>query len=905
MCPKGGGVAKITIKICLSAIALLLLPLTASAAGLGKVTVQSALGQPLRAEVEISSVQANEADSLTARMAPAQAFRDAGIEVNAALTAMKLAVERRPEGRYVVVLTSIAPVNEPFLDLLIELSSSAGRLIREYTFLLDPPEYKAPQAVAAPATPAAPTVTRAQPVEPPKQPEVRAPNPASERAPVSAPVAPKSKDASTYEVKRGDTLGKIAGANKPDGVSLPQMLIALYRGNKDAFDGDNINRLRAGRILTVPGKDAAAGVDEKESQSLVIAQSRDFNEYRRKLGGAVAQAPAEAEGKRRGASGKITAQVDDKAPPVKDQKDQLRLSKADAVQSSGKASSEDLIAKDKALKEANERVADLEKTVKEMQKALELASRSMAEAQKQAMVKASPPVAPAATKADSPKVAEPLKAPLMEAAKAVSTVSKSTESAKVPEVKAPETAQAAPASPNAVVAAVPVDVVKLAEAPKSAETPKSAEAPKADAAKVAAKAVAKVAPPPPPASFTDELLEDPAMLSGAGAVLVGLFGYGAYAYRKKRKSQFENSVMGASTPMDSSSVFGSSGGQNVDTGGSQFQTDFSQSGVGAIDTDEVDPIAEADVYMAYGRDAQAEEILKEALIKDPTRHVVTAKLLEIYAARKDLKVFEASASGLHAATGGRGPEWAKVAALGLTIDASNPLYGGSGDAVPAVEQSVDAASAPAPGIDFDLGAVAEQEPTAGAEEGTLGITVPVAEDAPLDLGFDLGESAGATPAAAGNDFTLDAAPIIDAGAVSVEDAAPSAPPLDLGLDINFDLPAEASVAEPPAAVADFGGASIDFDLALGEPVEKPAEPVASAVLDMDLSSISFDLGTPAESAAPLGDARWQEVATKLDLAKAYEEMGDKDGARELLKEVTKEGDAAQQQQAQTILAALD
>jgi len=311
--------------------------------------------------------------------------------------------------------------------------------------------------------------------------------------------------------------------------------------------------------------------------------------------------------------------------------------------------------------------------------------------------------------------------------------------------------------------------------------------------------------------------------------------------------------------------------------------------------------------MAYGRDAQAEEILKEALIKDPTRHVVTAKLLEIYAARKDLKVFEASASGLHAATGGRGPEWAKVAALGLTIDASNPLYGGSGASVPPVEQSVDVASASVPGIDFDLGAVAEQEPTAGTEEGTLGITVPLAEDVPLDLGFDLGESAGATPAAAGNDFTLEAAPIIDAGAVSVEDAAQSAPPppLDLGLDINFDLPAESSVAEPSAAVADLGGASIDFDLALGEPADKPAEPVASAVLDMDLSSISFDLGTPAESAAPLGDARWQEVATKLDLAKAYEEMGDKDGARELLKEVTKEGDAAQQQQAQTILAALD
>ena len=208
---------------------------------------------------------------------------------------------------------------------------------------------------------------------------------------------------------------------------------------------------------------------------------------------------------------------------------------------------------------------------------------------------------------------------------------------------------------------------------KATEAAKAPDAPKAEPAKAAPKAAPKaVLPPPPPPSFVDELVDDPVMLGGAGAVLVGLLGYGAYAYRKKRKSQFENSVLGASTPMDSSSVFGSSGGQNVDTGSSQFQTDFSQGGVGAIDTDEVDPIAEADVYMAYGRDAQAEEILKEALAKDPSRHTVTAKLLEIYAARKDMNAFESTASVLHSATGGEGADWGKAAALGLSIDPQNP-----------------------------------------------------------------------------------------------------------------------------------------------------------------------------------------------------------------------------------------
>ncbi len=914
---KGGSVGKITIKICLSALVLLLLPLTASGAGLGKITVQSALGQPLRAEVEVSSVQPGEVDSLVARMAPAQAYRDAGIEVNAALISIKFATERRPDGRHVVVLTSSAPINEPFLDILIELSSSNGRLIREYTFLLDPPEYKVPQVAAPPVAPVAPPAARIQPVEQPRQPEMRVPVPAEQKPPVSAPVqtASKAKGGAAYEVKRGDTLAKIARTTKPDGVSLQQMLIALYRGNTDAFDGDNINRLRSGRILTVPDKEAVAAVDQAEAQRLVIAQGQEFNEYRRKLGASVAQAPAHAEGKRRSSGGKITSQTEDKPLPAKDQKDQLKLSKAEAGKAGGKSAADDLIAKDKAIKEANDRVAELEKTVKELQKALELASKSMAGMQQQAQVK---PAAALAAKADAVK-ADAAKTPVVvaEPAKAAPAAAAKADAAKAPEAaKAPDAAKAA-AAPDAPKPAEPTEATKVSDAPK------------AEPAKTAPKAAAKAPPPPPPPppSFVDELLDDPAMLGGAGAVLIGLLGYGAYAYRKKRQSQFENSIMGASTPMDSSSVFGTSGGQNVDTGSSQFQTDFSQGGVGTIDTDEVDPIAEADVYIAYGRDAQAEEILKEALSKDPSRHVVTAKLLEIYASRKDLKSFESTAAGLNTATGGQGPEWEKALALGQSIDPQNRLYGGGGavpSAAPDESATVAIAAAapdieldvsldePAPeaavevsaGLDFDLGAPGGEAAT--GTDAALDISAAQPEEAPMDLGFDL--SLDAEPkAAASTDFTPEGTQIFVPTAGGAEDAGASMEPaLDGGLDISFDLPSpDAPAGDGTAADAGLSGASIDFDLALGEPADKPEE-VAAAPLEMDLSSISLDLGAPgdADAVAPTGDARWQEVATKLDLAKAYEEMGDKDGARDLLKEVMKEGDGAQQQQAKTLLVAL-
>jgi len=316
-----------------------------------------------------------------------------------------------------------------------------------------------------------------------------------------------------------------------------------------------------------------------------------------------------------------------------------------------------------------------------------------------------------------------------------------------------------------------------------------------------------------------------------------------------------------------------------------------------MEADEVDPIAEADVYMAYGRDAQAEEILKEALQKDAKRTAVHSKLLEIYANRRDARAFEQTALKLKSLTNGSGPEWDKAAALGRSIDPQNGLYGGGGaSAAPAAAApAAAAAAAAAPNLDFDLSATSTQQAAILPE-------------------FSIGEPKGGPPS--GLDFDLDAAPAAAAGASARSDFTPEGT-LIMGerqgektvtsVDFNLDTTAGGEAKRPgAAAMPGSADGALDFDISLdlgGE--EKKTEPDKTAS-PLDLSSISLDLGAAGEpGAAPAGtDPKWQEVATKLDLAKAYEEMGDKDGARELLNEVMKDGDSVQKGQAQQLLAKL-
>jgi len=303
--------------------------------------------------------------------------------------------------------------------------------------------------------------------------------------------------------------------------------------------------------------------------------------------------------------------------------------------------------------------------------------------------------------------------------------------------------------------------------------------------------------------------------------------------------------------------------------------------------------------MAYGRDAQAEEILKEALAKDSKRIPVHAKLLEIYAHRKDAKTFEQTALKLKQLTNGAGPEWDKAAALGRSIDPQNSVYGGGGEAPAAAAPAPAAApAAAAPTLDFDLGGggAAAQGPASTPD-------IPLEEPAPKEasapaIDFDL----GGAPAAAKTDDDGDKTQLLK------REEAPAN--IDFNLDLGGGAPAAAApAAEAPKAApaAEASGGldfDINFDLGGGDKKAEPAPAAEKSAPAIDLSAISLDLGTAGAPAGGGADPKWQEVATKLDLAKAYEEMGDKDGARELLNEVMKDGDAAQKGTAQQLLAKL-
>jgi pilus assembly protein FimV len=829
------------------------LALTASfaahAAGLGRLTILSPLGAPLNAEIEVVSLQPGEEDGLTARVASAEAFRQAGIEPTAQLRTMRFSVVQRA-GRPVIRITSTQPINEPFVDLLVELEWKGGRLVREYTFLLDPPELTGRQAIAATPAPqpqAAPAVQAAPLPTPATAPVAETPSaPAPESAPApvaqtrepAAPVAqplPAGPAAQTHQVRRGDTLGEIARANLAPGVSLNQMLIAIYRANPDAFIRDNVNLVRAGRVLSLPGAEVAGSVEAAEATRLVQSHRAEWDEYRSRL--AAAPAPAEAASGQRAVAGRIEAKPE-ATPPAASQ-DQVRLSKAEpkAGNAERAARADDAAARQRELTEAQSRVSDLEKNVADLQKLLELKNQQLAELEKKAT-----PAKPAAA------APAPVPAPVPEAKKAN-----------------PAPVAAAPA---------PAPEAKKAE---PAPQPKKAEA---------AKAKPKAAPPPAGApSLLDEFLNNPIALAGLGAVIVLLLGYFFWSWRRKKATQakFSDSVLG--TAGGSAASLGASG--PATGGGSGSQASVSQAS--GMDAEEVDPIAEADVYMAYGRDAQAEEILREALQKDPGRIPVHAKLLEIYAKRSDTQAFEQTALKLKNLTHGAGAEWDKAAALGRSIDPRNGLYGAAAASSTVAAVAMGAAAAMpafavaggAPAIDFDIGAGASSPSMATTD---IPFDSQPRASGPSSVDFDLG--AGTLP------------PGSSMAAIKELDADVTVTSLDLNLDASGVEDKIASL--PPLAPAAESASGIDFDLNLDDGDKQDGStPV------MDLSSISLDLGSAGEpGGAPSNDPKWQEVATKLDLAKAYEEMGDKDGARELLGEVMKDGDAAQKGQAQQLLTKL-
>ena len=342
------------MKRWLLATLLLLVPSVANAVGMGRLTVLSSLGQPLNAEVDLVSVQKEEVATLSARLASPDAYRQANLQYGAASAGMRFRIETRPGGQIYIKITSARSVDEPFVNLLIELTWASGRLVREYTALIDPPDYAPPQSVASAPAPA----PEARPVPLP-QPPIAVATPAAARPATRGDYGP---------IKRGETLSKIAASVKPEGVSLEQMLVAILRSNPDAFINNNMNRMKAGKMLRIPDKEQLTAVTPQGAAKEVRVQAADWNRYRQKL----ADAAGTVSERKTAASRRDKVSVKDKAA---DGKPVLRLSSGEPPGSAGgkgrstadrvQALEEELIARERALNEANQRIKELEKAVKD------------------------------------------------------------------------------------------------------------------------------------------------------------------------------------------------------------------------------------------------------------------------------------------------------------------------------------------------------------------------------------------------------------------------------------------------------------------------------------------------------------------------------------------------------------
>jgi pilus assembly protein FimV len=862
---------------CVAAALCLASPL-ASALGLGRLSVQSALGEVMRAEIEVTSLTPEEQASLRIRVAPPEAYRSANVDYNAVLPGTRVSFEKRADGRLFVRLVSDRGVQEPFVDVILEISWATGRLVREYTLLFDPPASIRAAAPATPGTATSPVISAAPPA-----PTSLAPSPAmsareareaaraearerraaaraasteakprDEAAPAarSAGAGAGAGDADEYRVRPGDSLSKIAGRTQRQGVSLDQMLVALFRANPGAFSGSNMNRLKAGVVLAVPSADTAQGIPPTEARQTITAQSADFGAYRQRLASSTLETTPRAEPSKRQGGGKVQASIDDKKQSTNPSPDQLKLSKGGVLPPSAPGSVEDRLSAERERQAAAARLAEVNKNVADLKKLQGTASQPATSIATAPSGTPAPAVVP---RPASAAVAVPTPAPVV-----VAPALPASATVPPPVVVAAASAPGTAASVATAAPAVVAGASAVASAPVVAARP---------ASPVAARPPARPTRPAAEPSFIDSIVSGNPLYLGAGALLVLLAAYGGYRYtQRSKKDSGETSFLESRLQPDS--FFGASGGQRIDTrdaAGSSSSMTYSLSQLDAIG--DVDPVAEADVYLAYGRDLQAEEILKEAMRSNPERLAIRTKLLEVYAKRRDIKGFELLATQLFALTRGEGEEWAKAQELGAQIDPDNSMYRAGGTP----ERPM-----------LDGGEVAEP----------LGASTLPQSVIPVPSQFGSSTSAGDTVARDSQLGTID---------LDLDNPDIGAPSRPAALDVTESIPPR------PIDPASFN-TTLKMPLTAneaGSAVDHRDEP-----LPFDLSGISLDLDPPGSADEPTtapgglsydGDSGQDPLARKMELAEEFQRIGDKDGARDLLREVLATASGATKTKAQGML----
>lgn len=932
----------------------------AHALGLGDIHLRSALNQPLDAEIDLVEVRDLSSAEVIPKLASPEDFNKAGVDRQYFLTGLKFTPIVKPNGKSVIRVTSDRPVQEPYLNFLVEVLWPNGRLLREYTVLLDPPLYS-PQTAAA--VPRAPMAVPAPAVRPSA---TAAPRPSAVAArsatpaPAPAPVQ-RRLEGNEYRTGRNDTLWEIAARARPDSsVSVQQTMLAIQDLNPDAFLSGNINRLKSGQVLRLPDAEqikartqpaAVAEVNQqytawREGRSLPVAGARQLDATARANAGA---APAQAETKDSlrllsGENGK-TKGGDKGSKNGQAVADKLAVTK------------ESLDSTRRENDELQGRMTDLQSQMDKLQKLIALKDAQLAKLQGElggdkTTQGAAPAQGAAAEVPAQPGAAAQPVAPEQPAAPAGNA--------------AAPVAPVAPAAPEA-------------QAPSSPAPAPVAPAPTPSAENKPALKPAPVAVPveQPQTSIVDEILGNPIWLGAiAGSALLALLILLMIISRRRAAKEQED--LAAHSDDDEPGL-----DDDLTLAGNELDTlDISQAAEVAVPTQQTAPervaaqtsdaLGEADIYIAYGRFNQAAELLQGAIYDEPQRSDLRLKLMEVYAEIGDREGFARQENELREIGGSepqveqlksRYPGMVALGAVGGSLAAA-AVASDDLDSFSLDDFEVETPAAPqeaAPQLHRDL----DDGFDLALDDLELGDDKPIApaagrsDDLALS-GFDLDDDLNfgssqtdTTSVKADDEFAFDLdlpeeQPVAKAETQSLVDDLS-----DFSLDLEKDTHTTLAADDDFLSGLDDDTASLsgvspeeftlgsetktpqaddlpdDFDLSLAD--EEPAKGAASDSFAAQLDEVSAeldrlsvqneepealppaveqsfsanDLDLPGEGVDDEDDFDFlsgaDEAATKLDLARAYIDMGDTEGARDILDEVLAEGNDNQQQEARELL----
>jgi pilus assembly protein FimV len=608
-------------------------PSVSWALGLGEIHLNSALNEPMNAEIDLIAATPDELTALRANLAGRDAFTRYGIDRPPFLSTLTFKVGKGKDGRDALLVRSTDAIPEPFVTFLVEVNWARGRLMREYTVLLDPPVYTPGETASSAAPVAAPTVApapaHARHAAP--APAPAASPPAAEQAPAAAPSAVTSRataapiTGNTYRVASGDTLTKIARSLHADSpASVDQTMMAVYRANPDAFGG-NINILRRGAVLRVPGADEIAALNQTEAMNEVHRQMSEWH----------------------GGSG---------APSS----GHLRLVTPSAGGSAGGGDSNAASSEAQALRD---RVKDLEGQLAESHRLIDIRNSELSALQRKLGV---PPTAPTPAPAPAPVQAKP--AP--------------SASTPPPVATAPAATAPTPAAVPPPVASTPTPTPAPKPAPVAAQKKPSAAPAESGSwidwvaehwwvpaavilALIAVLALAAVRRRQSGNDLNRMAATDVADFRDPTAKLGG-------ARRGEESFVVEESGEHRLPEFDATAE------TLHDTHSDIKAPEDTMSSESAVNLDQGDPLAEADFHMAYGLYDQAADLVRIALEREPDRRDLRLKLLEIYFVWGNKDAFLQTAKGLEA-TRDRAPagEWDKIVIMGKQICPDDPLFAAS------------------------------------------------------------------------------------------------------------------------------------------------------------------------------------------------------------------------------------